>query len=162
MPRPSVAKNQMGRAVNAIVDPWPRSKDPVWEYFESRCAYCGIALSKAERKGHIDHATASGGNHLGNLVLACANCNGDEKLDADWRDFLAQKVSDPRLRQERVAKIEAWQDMHPKPEWAPTDEVEAIQAELQQMIVAFGVKCAELRKAVADAKAAATRADLNP
>lgn len=150
---PSVAKNHMGRAVDAIVDPRPTSEDPIWDYFEAKCAYCGTTLSKADREGHIDHATPGGGNHSGNLVLACSPCNGDEKLDADWRVFLNQKVSDPQVRQVRITKIEAWQAMHPKPEWTPTPQVEAIEAELREMIVAFGVKCAELRKAVADAKA---------
>jgi hypothetical protein len=152
MPSPSIAKNQMGRAVDAIIDPWPPSKAPIWAYFEAKCAYCGTSLSKAGREGHIDHATPAGGNHLGNLVLACSPCNGDEKLDSDWRDFLNQKLSDPQIRQIRVAKIEAWQAMHPKPAWAPTLEVEAIRTELQEIIVAFGIKCAELRKAVANAR----------
>ena len=131
----------------------PARKDPIREYFEARCAYCGTALSKAGREGDIDHATPGAGNHLGNLVLACSPCNGDEKLDSDWRKFLNQKVSDPEVRQVRIANIEAWQAMHPRPDWTPTPEVEAITTELREMIVAFGVKCAELRKAVADAKA---------
>jgi hypothetical protein len=72
----------------------------------------------------------------------------------DWRDFLNQKVSDAHVRQERIVKIEAWQAIYPKPGWTPTPEVETINAELREMIVAFGHKCAELRKAVAEAKAA--------
>jgi hypothetical protein len=143
----------MGRAVDAILDPWPASKAAIWAYFEAKCAYCGKALSKADRAGHIDHGTPGGGSHLGNLILACSSCNGDEKLDSDWRDFLNQKVSDPQIRQARIARIEAWQALHPRPVWASTPEVEAITTELREMIVAFGIKCAELRKAVVDAKA---------
>ena len=148
-----MAKNQMGRAVEAIVDPWPTSKAPVWDYFQARCAYSGAALSRASREGHIDHATPGAGNHLGNLVLACSSCNGDEKLDSDWREFVNQKVSDAEVRRTRIAKIASWQAMHPRPDWTPTPEIEAIETELREMIVAFGVKCAELRKAVVDAKA---------
>ena len=51
--------------------------------FESACAYCRKALDRSQRLGHIDHATTGGGNQLGNLILACSRCNGDEKLDQD-------------------------------------------------------------------------------
>jgi hypothetical protein len=145
----SAAKNRMARAVESILDPWPVSKDPIWNFFGSECAYCGVKLIKGERLGHIDHATSKPGNHMGNLLLACSVCNGDEKLDMDWREFLEQKVSDPVLRQERTERIERWQALHPKP------EVAAVDAELRAIIVAFGEKCAELRIAVADAKSAA-------
>ncbi len=150
----SAAKNRMARAVASILDPWPISKEPIWDFFGSECAYCGVKLVKAERFGHIDHATAKAGNHMGNLVLACSVCNGDEKLDADWRSFLEQKVCDPALRQERTERIERWQALHPKPELAASPEVAAVDAELRAMIVAFGEKCAELRIAVTDAKKA--------
>ena len=151
----SAAKNRMARAVESILDEWPTSKDPIWDFFGSECAYCGVKLVKGERLGHIDHATSKAGNHTGNLVLACSVCNGDEKLDMDWRDFLEKKVSEPALRQERIARIERWQALHPKPELAASPQVAALDAELQAMFVAFGEKCAELRTAVADAKRAA-------
>jgi len=152
----SAAKNRMGRAVDSILDAWPASKDPIWDFFGSECAYCGVKLVRDERLGHIDHATSKAGNHMGNLVLACSVCNGDEKLDMGWRAFLEQKVRDPAVRQERVARIERWQALHPKPELAASPRVAALDAELRAMIVAFGEKCAELRTAVAAAKSAAT------
>jgi hypothetical protein len=148
----SAAKNRMARAVESILDPWPANKDPIWNFFGSECAYCGVKLVKGERVGHIDHATSKAGNHIGNLVLACSVCNGDEKLDMDWHAFLEQKVSDPALRQERTERIERWQVLHPKPEPAASPEVAAVDAELRALIVAFGQKCAELRTAVAHAK----------
>src|SRR5438105_3045481 len=74
----SAAKNRMARAVESIIDPWPSSIDPIWDFFGSECAYCGVKLVKGERLGHIDHATSKAGNHMGNLVLACSVCNGDE------------------------------------------------------------------------------------
>jgi|SRR5215207_8679772 len=151
----SAAKNRMARAVESILDAWPASKDPIWDFFGSECAYCGVKLVKGERLGHIDHATSKAGNHTGNLVLACSVCNGDEKLDMHWRGFLEKKVSDPALRQERIARIERWQALHPKPKLAASPQVAALDAELQAMIVAFGEKCAELRTALADAKRAA-------
>jgi hypothetical protein len=151
----SAAKNRMARAVESILDPWPVSKDPIWDFFGSECAYSGVKLIKGERLGHIDHATSKAGNHMGNLLLACSVCNGDEKLDMDWREFLEQKVSDPVLRQERTERIERWQALHPKPELPASPEVAAVDAELRAIIVAFGEKCGELRIAVADGKSAA-------
>ena len=155
----SAAKNRMARAVESILDPWPASKDPIWEFFSSECAYCGVKLVKGERLGHIDHATSKAGNHIGNLVLACSVSNGDEKLDMDWREFLKQKVSDQALLQERIERIERWQALHPKPELTASPEVAAADAELRAMIVAFGDKCAELRAAVANAKSAAAASE---
>lgn len=155
----SAAKNRMGRAVESILDPWPASTDPIWDFFGSECAYCGVKLVKGERLGHIDHATSKAGNHMGNLVLACSGCNGDEKLDMDWAAFLGQKVGDPVLRRERIERIERWQARHPKSELAASPEIAAVNAELRAMIVAFGERCAELRAAVADAKSAAANSE---
>ena len=87
------AKNVMLRAMREILDPSPIDVGPVWDHFESRCAYCDVALDIAGRSAHIDHAEAAGGNHLGNLVLACGSCNGDDKRDMPWRDFVASKSS---------------------------------------------------------------------
>lgn len=155
----SAAKNRMARAVESILDPWPASMDTIWDFFGSECAYCGVKLVKGERLGHIDHAASKAGNHMGNLVLACSVCKGDEKLDTDWREFLEQKVSDQALLQERIERIERWQALHPKLELAASPEVAAADAELRAMIVAFGEKCAELRAAVANAKSAAAASE---
>jgi hypothetical protein len=155
----SVAKNRMARAVESILDPWPTSTDPIWDFFSSECAYCGVKLVKSERLGHIDHATSKAGNHMGNLVLACSICNGDEKLDKDWRAFLEQKVADPALREERIERIEQWQARHPKPELVVSPQVAALDTELRAMIVAFGQKCAELRAAITDAKSIVRRGE---
>ncbi|MGI8411936.1 MAG: hypothetical protein ACR2QA_05470 [Solirubrobacteraceae bacterium] len=103
----SAAKNRMARAVGSILDQWPASTDPIWDFFGSDCA-CVVTLVKGERLGHIDHATSKAGNHVGNLVLASYVCSGDEKLDMDWREFLEQKVSDQSLRQQRIERIERW------------------------------------------------------
>jgi len=66
----SAAKNRMARAVESILDPWPATSDPVWDFFASECAYCGIKLVRTERLGHIDHATAGEGNHL---AISCSH-----------------------------------------------------------------------------------------
>src|SRR4051794_37835293 len=97
----------MRRAANEIVDPSPRSVDAVWDHFESRCAYCGVELDRASRMGHVDHAEAGGGNHLGNLVLACGTCNGDAKREQSWLEYLRTRAHGVEL-EEREARIRLW------------------------------------------------------
>lgn len=148
MPTVSNVKNRMRRVINAIVDPWPKDEASIWQHFGSACAYCGVELDRKDRKAHMDHAVSGGGNHLGNLILACAVCNGDEKLGEDWAAFLARKVTDPGVRAERILRIEQWIAMHPPRPWAPSPEVEALVKDLNMLVDDFGVKCAELRTLV--------------
>jgi hypothetical protein len=137
----------MRRAVAEILDPSPGSVDEVWEYFDSRCAYCGKPLSREGREGHLDHAEVGGGNHMGNLVLACGTCNGDEKRERGWREFLRVKASGTELAQ-REAQILGWFERHPAPTGRDSADVLRVRAELDALIDAFGVKCAELKNAV--------------
>lgn len=113
-----MAKNQMKRSLRAILDPAPSQTDiaRLWSFFDSSCAYCAQTLAREERLGHLDHILphASGGtNDIHNHVLACGRCNGDEKREEDWRSFLAHKVSDENLRQERCSRIESWMQQAP-------------------------------------------------
>lgn len=87
--------------------------------------------------------------------MACATCNGDEKLNEHWRTFLERKVADPDVRAARTKRIEAWVALHPPLAWAPSPEVEALVQELDGFVEEFGVKCAQLRERVAIERAAA-------
>jgi len=144
----SQAKNLMRRAVAEIVDPSPTDVGPVWDYFENHCAYCGAAIKRAARIGHIDHATPGGGNHLGNLVLACPRCNGDAKRDEPWRDFLQRTVQDEQEASQRAARIIAWAALHPRNEPRRSGEVARVLAEVEHLINDFAFKCEELRQCV--------------
>jgi hypothetical protein len=144
----SQAKNLMRRAAEEIIDPGPRSVDQLWEFFDGRCVYCARDLNRELREGHIDHADAAGGNHLGNLVLACGSCNGDEKREEDWRAFLAQKAGDEPTFREREARILKWFTLHPPPPARSSSEVLRIRGEIDDLVGAFGEKCAELRDAL--------------
>jgi hypothetical protein len=135
----------MRRAINEIVDPGPRSIDELWSHFDSRCAYCGNALDRSMREGHADHADPNGGNHLGNLVLACGPCNGDEKRDESWLDFLHRKVDDPEELSIRKRRILVWIALKPRPEISHGPEVEALRRRCDELVTEFGVACAELR-----------------
>jgi hypothetical protein len=142
------AKNLMLRAMQQILDPSPLDVGPIWEHFESRCAYCDDALDIAGRSAHIDHAEAGGGNHLGNLVLACGTCNGDDKRDLAWRDFVVAKASTPPDAAARIARIEAWARLHPRSDKAIPAEAVRIAAEIRGLATEYAAKCAELRAAM--------------
>ena len=157
VPTVSNAKNRMRRAINAIVDPWPRDEARVWAHFGNVCAYCGAELDRKAREGHLDHAVPSGGNQIGNLVLACATCNGDEKLAEDWAAFTTRKVADPDVRAARLQRIEEWRRMHPPINWTASREVEALVAELHTLVDEFGDKCGRLRTLVNEERKAAVR-----
>lgn len=112
MPTPSQARNAIKRCLTEVVDPNPtRSQiNRLWKYFDSCCCYCGKRLERSKRNGHKDHLVPSavgGENCLSNRVLSCGPCNGDQKLDADWKEFIASKCSGKLLRARR-RKIEDW------------------------------------------------------
>ena len=111
---PSQARNSIKRALKAIVDPVAKAKqkNAIWDFFNARCAYCDRNIERASRTGHIDHLIAEsdgGSNRLSNLVLTCAVCNGDEKREMDWKEFISYKCgTDHRARASRIARIEEW------------------------------------------------------
>jgi len=116
-PTPGYVKNMIRRSLREIVDPSPSKKEEnrIWEFFNSRCAYCGKKLEKAYKEGHVDHLVSSalgGANHISNRVLSCATCNEKEKLDKPWEEFLAKKNPNKILGSKRKEKIIQWQRMN--------------------------------------------------
>src|SRR5260221_1078354 len=107
---PGQAKNAMRRALRAVLDdgPNPSEIERLWKYFSSTCAYCDRALSKADREGHIDHLISGGTNHISNRVLSCSSCNGDEKRELDWLEFLKKKAPNESVFRSHRDKIQAW------------------------------------------------------
>ena len=110
---PSQAKNTIRRSLFELVSPSPTDveKEEIWRYFKEECAYCGRKISKDERKGHLDHIIAisrGGTNSKYNHLLACSICNGDEKREMEWDQFLQKKAADndEYLRRKRI--IEEW------------------------------------------------------
>ncbi len=138
----------MKRAIDEIIDPGPTSIDPLWEYFESRCAYCDVELIRGDRDAHTDHAERDGGNHIGNLVLACGRCNGDEKRDIDWRVFLELKVLDRAAFDVREMRIVDWMAANPKPVRSYGPEVEELRARCEALVEEFRIACNALQDAV--------------
>jgi CRISPR/Cas system Type II protein with McrA/HNH and RuvC-like nuclease domain len=111
---PSQARNAIKRSLKALIDPKITKADKavIWEYFENKCAYCGCGLNPNDRKAHIDHVISEsegGSNRLCNLILTCATCNGDEKREMPWQDFLATKYDvKSKKYKSRYEKIMAW------------------------------------------------------
>jgi hypothetical protein len=107
------AKNFVERTLRKAVDPDPSRAqiDEMKLHFKWSCAYCGRDLKTAERKSHVDHLDAVGHrNHISNRVLSCDICNGDEKREQNWEQFLGMKCgSDADLRRERSQRIIDWQ-----------------------------------------------------
>jgi hypothetical protein len=145
----SVAKNVMRRALADLMDPPPNQTEQreLRAHFADCCCYCGA--SAPPREGHLDHADPGGGNRLSNFLLACGRCNGDEKREAGWEDFLRAKCGlDAAVHGERRARIGAWLDRHRSEPRPSTPEIEAARAAAEKAIEAFGSAYAALRQAV--------------
>jgi hypothetical protein len=113
-----VAKNAMRRAIEALFyRPLnQKEKDQIWKYFKSHCAYCNKRIDRAHRHGHMDHLdcrAAEGGNYIRNRVLACKECNGNEKREQNWQTFLKSKCPNAEVFRGRRDEIVAWQEQFP-------------------------------------------------
>jgi len=116
VPTPGYVKNIIRRCFQEQVDKSPTKKQTteIWEYFDSTCAYCGVALNRGNKEGHIDHlvsASQGGSNNVSNRVLSCARCNEKEKRDKNWKEFLEKKVIDEDKRKERIERITRWVEL---------------------------------------------------
>ena len=142
----SQAKNFLKRTVSEILDRSPSTAQmrALWEHFEGRCAYCRKLLDADGRDWHLDHADSGAGNHAGNRVLACGICNGDEKREQGWCEFLRAKASAVDSEHQE-ALIRAWLEGHARPEQEETPEVANALAELDILIEQFAAKCGELK-----------------
>lgn len=130
-----MAKNFIGRSLHGIIDPYPSIQEieMLWEYFTSQCAYCGKKLDRESRYGHIDHLLnldSLNYNNIHNCVLACQECNGNEKREQDWISFLKNKnKGDDELLTARKEQIEKWHDE------APTDKFDTfLEVEIKNAI----------------------------
>ena len=85
-------------------------------------------------------------NHISNRVLSCATCNGDEKLDKPWLEFLDEKVKDQNLLDERRRRIKGWMSRT----WLTsprTFDPALLQREKKHAEKAFDEAVAKLRRA---------------
>lgn len=161
----SQVKNLMHRALVDLTDPLPKPSEQalIREHFQHRCAYCDGPAP--ERVGHIDHAEHKGGNQLGNLILACGKCNGDEKRETPWEEFLRKKCGgDAAVLEARKQRIEAWMARNPLRPKLTTPQIEEAIQSAERAIEAFATAYNGVRQAIAAASgkgpaAPASRAD---
>ena len=149
-PTPGYVKNMIRRSLREIVDPSPTKEDEkrIWEFFDSKCAYCGKPIRKLKKEGHIDHlipASLDGPNHISNRVLSCATCNEAEKMDQAWQEFMVQKNQDPVILRSRIAKIQEWQKLNGKPT-LNQEKLREIESLSESAVVFYETKVKAARK----------------
>jgi len=149
---PSQARNSIKKCLKTLIDPKPKNneKDKIWAYFKNECAYCGVQLTKESRIGHIDHLYSEmegGSNRLSNLVLTCATCNGDEKRELEWEDFLSQKCGvNQEYFEKRKNRILRWIDQNEgKPKLSDV-EIETLAHEFKLVNFALTESVDRMRK----------------
>ena len=149
-PTPGYVKNMIRRSLREIVDPSPTKEDGkrIWEFFDSKCAYCGKPIRKLKKEGHIDHlipASLGGPNHISNRVLSCATCNEAEKMDQAWQEFVVQKNQDPVILRARITKIQEWQKLNGKPT-LNQEKLREIESLSESAVVFYETKVKAARK----------------
>ncbi len=148
---PSQARNAIKRSLQALIDPKPtaQQKHQIWDGFQHQCAFCGCSLNQSQRQGHIDHLipeSQGGTNRLANLILTCAPCNGDEKLDKDWQAFLKYKCDgDLPLYEQRLACILHWQQSQPGPVTLSPAQQQQLNDAFAQVNTVYSSAVAQLR-----------------
>lgn len=153
-----VAINAINRAIEGLYyRPLKKEeKDRIWAYFESRCAYCDKQMMRESRYGHMDHlepAANSGGNYIGNRVLACKECNGNEKRELHWDRFLEKKCTTHEEFVSRREKVLRWQEQFPElGKIVLSSEGELAKAELEDAIRTFKERFARFRDLLYAAK----------
>lgn len=147
---PGQVKNLMHRAFSDLLEPPPSAAEQgrLREHFEHRCEYCDAPAEP--RHGHLDHAETGGGNAIANLILACGICNGDEKREMHWEDFLAIKCGeDAGALARRRQRILGWIGQGPV-QGRPPPDLEALRASAEaEAKAAFDAAYRRVREAAA-------------
>lgn len=90
------------------------------EFFNNRCAYCGLSIDEHYRiyagkpqkiDLHKEHKNHNGSNGLDNCIPSCQSCN-DKKWKFEFEDWYNE--SNPNFTQERLDKINQWLDVEYK------------------------------------------------
>lgn len=152
IPGPSQARNMIRKSLLSLlgVRLRPTAVAAIWAFFDASCAYCGVLLDRKRREGHIDHLVSSkggGDERLGNLVLACGTCNGDEKREMNWHAFLVQRCPDPVVREERNRRIEEWSRRNELGNVvADEDVVRRAEVQITRALVAYNAAVEKMRE----------------
>ncbi len=95
----STANNLIEKALYELVDPAlaPKEIDFIWSHFHERCVFCDNPLDRSRQEGRMDHLVSKRPNCISNRVLACGECNDEEKSESDWVVFLSKKCADDEV-----------------------------------------------------------------
>jgi hypothetical protein len=142
----------MYRALREIIDPSPTvaEVEALWAHFGSMCLYCGVRLDPASRLGQLDHlipSTIGGQNGIGNRVLACGPCNGDERRDSPWEEFLGRMCIDEIERERRKELVLTWQRKCPLPSAQDVELADCLRRAYEKALRVFDEAIEDLRKA---------------
>ena len=111
-------------------------------------------MDRGLRHAHVDHLVAEstgGSNRLANLVLSCGKCNGDEKREASWEEFLVNKCGDNiQELQLRRTRIRDWIELNGSVQGLANHQIELIEAAFTRINTTFTACVSELR-AIRDA-----------
>jgi hypothetical protein len=106
-------------------------------------------MERRDRKGHQDHLVAfkdGGANDLGNYVLACGTCNGDEKLAESWETYLRRKNPHEPIFLQRKAKIDCGVALNaPLCRHIPEDQRRAVLLAFERIACELDAAVAQLR-----------------
>ncbi len=81
-------------------------------------------------------------------VTACARCNGDEKRERPWQEFLVEKSGNDRVLADRRTRIEEWVAQHALRAAETSPAVAAAYREAELLIDEFHAACTKLRDAL--------------
>jgi hypothetical protein len=84
-------------------------------------------------------------NALGNFVLSCGICNGDEKRDENWQSFLRRKALDDVTYDLRRKRIEVWIADCSGGAVLDPSVLSAVEREVDRVIAAFDVALENVR-----------------
>lgn len=149
---PAAGRNAIRKVLWELIDrpPIDQEKLLVWTFFNSSCAYCGRVLERGARTGSLDHLVPrarGGSNQLANIVLACLSCNGDERRDELWSQFLRRRCGRSAEEASRRALIERWIGLNGGEEMQHDEELAALCEPYRIAAVeAFNSACAAIRR----------------
>ncbi|MFB0981027.1 MAG: HNH endonuclease [Alteromonadaceae bacterium] len=149
---PSQAINAIKKSLKALVDPkiTKADKTVIWQHFENSCAYCGSSLNPNERKAHIDHVipeSEGGSNRLCNLILTCPTCNGDEKREMPWEEFLATKYdAKSKKYKRRYDKIISWFELHSGSPTITNEQQEQLQSAFDKINACYSLVVVQIKQ----------------
>jgi hypothetical protein len=106
-------------------------------------------MVRGNRDAHVDHLVSKGdggSNALGNFVLACNVCNGDEKREEHWESFLRKKAPEEVSYRMRRERIEKWIASCPELPASDAAAMASVNQEINKVIAAFDEALRKIRE----------------